>query len=62
MAELGTQRWRTRSDKEDVSPSAHTDRRSRTFRCPAVLSLLAALVAVVGTASFGIATCAGSQR
>ncbi len=39
-----------------MSPSAHTDRRSHTFRCPAVLSLLAALVAVVGTASFGIAT------
>ena len=53
---LGTQRWRARSDKEDVSPSALTDRRRRTLRGPAVLSLLAALVAVLGTVSFGIAT------
>ena len=39
-----------------MSPSPLTARRSRRFRCPAILSLLGALVAVLGTASFGILT------
>jgi len=42
------------SDKEDVSPSPLTARRSRTVRCPTILALLGALVAVLGTASFGV--------
>ncbi len=39
-----------------MSPSSLTARRSRPLRCPAILSLLGALVAVMGTASFGIVT------
>ncbi|MGA2473505.1 MAG: glycoside hydrolase family 43 protein, partial [Acidimicrobiales bacterium] len=39
-----------------MSPSPLTTRRNRSLRCPAVLSLLAALVAVMGTASIGIVT------
>ena len=37
-----------------MSPAPLTARRSRSFRCPAILSLLAALIAVLGTASFGM--------
>ncbi len=53
---LGTQCWQTRTDEEDVSPAPRTDRRSCSFRCPAILSLLAALIAVLGAASFGTVT------
>ena len=54
MWELGAQRWQSKSDKEDVSPSPLTTRRHRALRCPAILALLGALVAVMGTASMGI--------
>jgi hypothetical protein len=56
MWALGAQRWQGRSDKEDVSPSHLTTRRNRHLRCPAILALLGALVAVTGTASIGIVT------
>jgi len=47
-------RRQARSDKEDVYPSPLTARRSRTVRSPTILALLGALVAVLGTASFGV--------
>ncbi|MGA2932866.1 MAG: family 43 glycosylhydrolase, partial [Acidimicrobiales bacterium] len=42
-------------------PSPLTTRRNRSLRCPAILALLGALVAVMGTASIGVATAPGAS-